>query len=366
MESHLHGCLIAVTACYEHIAGLIQCLDDTLLYFLVLLIIQCIDPDGFPENSLEIRPNLWFGKGNDGKAGLVSRHILIYNLPGFIGISQGQRLLMGVEGQGRFFILRSKAFLTKCLHQGRARAPGGFLPVGLIGGPQNGQLPLLKSIAHIKGAVITMVIIVLFVGRCAVISPAPVRPAVHGLHRCPVTDGFKSHLPEVLHRPADHPLKAQLEFHHNGPFFLQVPAHDLKPLPESFRISGCHLVNGLLGKTVHERGKLYLCLRNIFPIGIEIPQISQIPLHHDICSKGKGRIQSLPNPPVHGDLRIIADKPVQGILNQLLQRRIFSLLPCLGKKVIHFQEQLIQYGDIHKPHLKGIYNISPDFRIEKG
>ena len=331
MEGYLHVCLIAAAARYEHMAGLIQRTDDTLLYFLVLLIIQCIDSDGFPENLLKLRPNLRFGKGNNGEAGLVSRHILVRNPPGFIGISQSQRLLMGVEGQSRLFIYRREAFLTKCLHQGRARAPGGFLPAGLIGRPQDGQLPLLKSIAHIKGAVITMVIIILLVGGCAVISSASIGPAVHGLHRRPVTDGFKSHLPKVLHRPANHAFKSQLEFHHNGPFLLQVPAHDLETLPKSFRISGRHLINGLLGKAVHERGKLYLCLRNIFPVGIEIPQVSQILLHHNVCPKGKGRVQSLTNPPVHCDLRIVADKPVQRILNQLLLGRFPSLLPCLGK-----------------------------------
>ena len=138
-----------------------------------------------------------------GKAMMVKlvsspRHILIYNLPGFIGISQGQRLLMGVEGQGRFFILRSKAFLTKCLHQGRARAPGGFLPVGLIGGPQNGQLPLLKSIAHIKGAVITMVIIILSVRGRGCVSAVSCRIPVDAANRTSAKDHGKSRCLEIF------------------------------------------------------------------------------------------------------------------------------------------------------------------------
>ena len=53
-----------------------------------------------------------------------------------------------------------------------------------------------------------------------------------------------------------------------------VYKRQLETLPKSFRISGRHLINGLLGKAVHERGKLYLCLRNIFPVGIEIPPVS--------------------------------------------------------------------------------------------
>lgn len=69
-------------ACYEHIAASSRCLDDTLLYFLILLIIQCIDPDGFLKTASKSAQSLvWEGNDEAGPP-LVSRHILIYNLPG--------------------------------------------------------------------------------------------------------------------------------------------------------------------------------------------------------------------------------------------------------------------------------------------
>ena len=252
MEHHLHAGLIIIPASYDDMPGLIQGVNDMLLDALVFAVIQGVNPDGLPEYLLKIRPDIRFWKCNDGKTGLIPGHILVHDLPGFIGIRDGQLLLMSIQGQGGFLIDWCESCLSECLHQGRSCAPGSQLLKLLIGSLQDRKPAFLKTIAHIQGAVIAVVIIILPVGRSPIITAFPPRPAVHGLHCRPVENRFQAHGAEILHCLPYHPLKTQLVFHHHCLFLRQVPAHDLKPFAVALGICVRHPVNGFLGQAVHK------------------------------------------------------------------------------------------------------------------
>ena len=107
--------------------------DDVLLDLLVFYVIQGIDVDGFLKDLLKIRSDGRQREGDDRKAGLVARDILVHHRHGQIPVFQEQPLLLFCEGPGLFLIDRRKAFLSKGLHHSRSGVFCGFLFVLLIG-----------------------------------------------------------------------------------------------------------------------------------------------------------------------------------------------------------------------------------------
>ena len=71
----------------HYVVCLIQAVNNGLLNGFIYLIIQSIDTDSFLENGLKIWADRRLWKCDDGKAGLLSRNILVHHLGGVIGIS---------------------------------------------------------------------------------------------------------------------------------------------------------------------------------------------------------------------------------------------------------------------------------------
>ena len=276
MEGHPQSRLISLPPGNGHIGGPIQGVNDALLYFLIFLVIQGVDFDGLPENLLEVRPYLRPREGNNGKAGLVPRHILVDNPPYLPGAAKLCLLLVGGEGQGCLLVDRLEARLPKALRHRRACAPGGLLLKGLIGRAGHGKLPLPKAISHINRTVIAVVVLILPVGGAAEIPPLSAHTPVHRLHSRPVDDGRKSHVPEIFYGTPHHALKAQGILQDHGPFLPQVPAHHLKAPAKPFRIGVRHPVNLLLGQPPHKGRKLQVRIRHKLPVLEEIPGVLQI------------------------------------------------------------------------------------------
>ena len=73
---------------------LIQHIHQVLLNLFVLLVIQCVDADGLMENLRKVFPDGRYRKGNNGKAGLIPRNILVHHRHSLVGIGNLQFLLL--------------------------------------------------------------------------------------------------------------------------------------------------------------------------------------------------------------------------------------------------------------------------------
>ena len=116
-----------------HVLRPVQGVDDVLLDLLIFYVIQGIDVDGLLKDLLKVWSDGRQRKGDDRKAGLVARDILVHHRHGQIPVFQEQPLLLFCEGPGLFLIDRRKAFLSKGLHHSRSGVFCGFLFVLLIG-----------------------------------------------------------------------------------------------------------------------------------------------------------------------------------------------------------------------------------------
>ena len=94
MEIHLQIGLVLPPARDHHILRLVKPVNDRLLHPLVLLIVQRIYAYGLFKYFLKVLPDGRLWKGDDGKAGLVSRHVVIAYAGTFIGMGNGQLLLV--------------------------------------------------------------------------------------------------------------------------------------------------------------------------------------------------------------------------------------------------------------------------------
>ena len=325
VQFHPNIRLVASPARHLHIVRLIQGIDDHLLDVPVLVVIQGIDHNGLPENVREIRPDLRHWKCNNGKAGLIPRHIPVGDLAQLV--CQGARhfLLVGVQGKCRLLVHRRKSLLAEGLHQRWPGAAPGQLLKLLVGRPAHRQLALPDRAPHIQGAVVAVVVLVLLVGGCAIISPLARSLAVNRLHRSPVENGRESHFLEILHGFADHALKSQVVLDHHRALFAQIPPHDLKSPAKALGVGVRHAVHRLLGQAVHKLRQPTLIVGNILPEPVQVTQVAQIRVPDNVRSEGQGRVHGLPDAPAHGNVRVIADKPVQDIPHLLRLGRALPL-----------------------------------------
>ncbi len=235
------------------------------------------------------------------------------------------------------------------------------LPVLFINRPEYAGLSFCKRPVHKKRRISLVVIVILLIGRRAVIPDLTVLLPVHSAHSRPVYDTLKPHGFKILHRLTDDPFKAQTVTDVDRFLPVQRLSCHLKADPVAFREYGGDPVDLFLRKPCQKTAHTDLGVADVLSELIQIPHILQIRLHNNIPCKRQGRVQLFLHPFRHHHIAVIADKPVY-IRCQLFSGR--SLSAC--KFTVYLQKKLHADEHLLRPALTGIDDHAPKLCIEKG
>ena len=142
--------------------------------------------------------------------------------------------------------------------------------------------------------------------------------------------------------------------------FRQIFSSVYKPDAIAFRVSIRHRLDLILTERIQKLGCLQLAFRHILAKSVKITQIRQIRIQDNTSRKISGRIHTLTNALRHKHITVIADKPVNDLLNFFVGWQLLLL-----KTIVDFNKKFQMDHGFFQQSLKNIADDSSQFCIKE-